>query len=69
ALRVAGLVLQPFMPGKMGEMLDILGVQPARRTFAYATFGGDVEYGARKEAAPLPRGKWTGLFPPAVATE
>ncbi|KAL9942167.1 hypothetical protein ACHAQF_004452 [Verticillium nonalfalfae] len=69
ALRVAGVLLQPFMPGKMGEMLDILGVQPARRTFAHATFGGDVEYGARKEAAALPRGKWTGLFPPAVATD
>ncbi|KAG7129322.1 methionine--tRNA ligase like protein [Verticillium longisporum] len=55
-------------PWDTTKALRVAGL-PARRTFAYATFGGDVEYGARKEAAALPRGKWTGLFPPAVATD
>ncbi|KAM0328508.1 hypothetical protein ACHAQA_004915 [Verticillium albo-atrum] len=69
ALRVAGVLLQPFMPGKMAEMLDILGVPAERRTFDWAAFGGDLDYGVRTAPGALPRGKWTGLFPPAVATD
>ncbi|KAM0278141.1 hypothetical protein ACHAQH_005339 [Verticillium albo-atrum] len=69
ALRVSGILLQPFMPGKMSEMLDILGVHAERRSFDFATFRGDLEYGMREAPGALPRGKWTGLFPPAVATD
>jgi methionyl-tRNA synthetase len=36
-LRVIATVLQPFMPGSMGRMLDQLGVAPESRTFAALT--------------------------------
>ncbi|MGH7121919.1 MAG: methionine--tRNA ligase [Acetobacteraceae bacterium] len=48
-LRVIATVLQPFMPGSMGRMLDQLGVPPAARSLA------DL-------AVPLPAG--TSLPPP-----
>jgi methionyl-tRNA synthetase len=33
-LRIAGILLQPAMPGSMGALLDLLGVPPEARTFA-----------------------------------
>jgi methionyl-tRNA synthetase len=33
-LRVVATVLQPFMPGSMGRMLDQLGVSPESRQLA-----------------------------------
>jgi methionyl-tRNA synthetase len=33
-LRIAAILLQPAMPGSMGALLDLLGVQPEARTFA-----------------------------------
>lgn len=44
-LRVMGILLQPFMPDKAAEMLDLLGVSPEKRTFAYAAMGADFSYG------------------------
>jgi methionyl-tRNA synthetase len=32
-LRIAAILLQPAMPGSMGLLLDLLGVQPEARTF------------------------------------
>ncbi|KAG0641656.1 tRNA synthetases class I (M)-domain-containing protein [Tuber brumale] len=46
AVRIAGILLQPFMPGKMKELLDGLGVREDRRGFGHAVVGGDSEYGA-----------------------
>ena len=46
AVRIAGILLQPFMPGKMKELLDGLGVRADRRGFEHAVVGGDREYGA-----------------------
>lgn len=61
-LRNIGISLQPFMPDKAAELLDTLGVQEDRRTFQYAGFGKDYEYGT-----PMinpGQGSHMGLFPP-----
>lgn len=61
SVRISGILLQAFIPDKAAEMLDMLGVDPARRTFDDARLGADLTYGA-----PLRdpgKGK-AGLFPP-----
>lgn len=60
-LRVLGILLQPFMPGKAAEMLDSLGVSVEKRTFEYAAFGKDFSYG--KPLIDLGRDVYGGLFP------
>lgn len=54
-LRVCGILLQPFMPGKAGELLNALSVDPKERTWAHAEIG----RGAR-DPGPL---EWVSLFP------
>lgn len=54
--------MQPIIPIKMGELLDMLGVDPSRRTFTYADFGADDAYG--KSMVDLGRGHEGTLFPP-----
>ncbi len=49
ALRVVGLLVQPFMPQSMAKMLDLLGVGPGSRTFADA-----VAAQALQSGTPLP---------------
>ena len=62
SLRVAGILLQPFMPDKTTEMLDRLGVDTSRRTFQYAKFHSDDSYGI--PMVPLGEGAQSSLFPP-----
>ncbi|RYP75999.1 hypothetical protein DL771_002071 [Monosporascus sp. 5C6A] len=38
SLRVAGILLQPFMPDKAGEMLDQLDIDAGRRALADAAY-------------------------------
>ncbi|KAG0134460.1 methionyl-tRNA synthetase-like protein [Tuber indicum] len=70
AVRIAGILLQPFMPGKMKELLDGLGVGEDRRGFGYAVVGGDREYGAAvvrgegKGEAGKESARMGVLFPP-----
>lgn len=45
AIRVACILLQPFMPGKMLEALDDLFVMPENRSFDFAHFYADLGYG------------------------
>lgn len=45
AIRVTCILLQPFMPDKMAQALDDLGVLPENRTFKFAQFGADTAYG------------------------
>ena len=67
ALRLAGILLQPYIPGKAAELLNMLGVDESRRTFAYAKLGEDRSYGVAK--VPLGKCAWDALFPPlAVET-
>ncbi|KAI5780809.1 methionyl-tRNA synthetase [Geopyxis carbonaria] len=45
-IRVAALLLQPFIPQKAGEMLDLLAVDEGKRGIEFATLGADRTYGA-----------------------
>jgi methionyl-tRNA synthetase len=65
ALRVCGILLQPFMPAKMGELLDALGVRSDRRHLDFACLGADYEYG--EPLAPLGKAPWQALFPPPIS--
>jgi methionyl-tRNA synthetase len=66
AVRVAAILLQPYMPTKAREMLDILGVEEGKRGFADALVGADMSYG--KPMVPcgreLGKGAYATLFPP-----
>ena len=45
SLRICGILLQPYMPGKMKQLLDTLGVSGDARSFNNTTFGSDADYG------------------------
>ena len=60
-LRLVGIMLQPVMPNKSSRLLDMLGVQPERRSWEWCEFGKDAEYGV--PMVPLGRGDQGVLFP------
>ncbi|KAK2748321.1 methionyl-tRNA synthetase [Myotisia sp. PD_48] len=64
SLRIAGILLQPFMPEKSGQLLNMLGVtaDTKKRDFSAATYGSDVDYG--EPSVPLKKGFEATLFPP-----
>jgi methionyl-tRNA synthetase len=62
ATRMVGILLQPYMPGKAAQLLDMLGVDESKRTFAHVRLRADYEYGLPK--TPVGRDAWDGLFPP-----
>jgi methionyl-tRNA synthetase len=62
SVRVAGILLQPVMPNKSAQLLDMLGVDEAHRTFDYSEPGRDVDYGVSKVL--LGKGAHGTLFPP-----
>ncbi|KAI9876199.1 MAG: methionyl-tRNA synthetase [Pleopsidium flavum] len=62
ALRVCGILLQPYMPDKMAELLDMLGVRSDARGFDNARLGSDRDYGL--PAVELGKGYAGVLFPP-----
>ncbi|KAG9239679.1 tRNA synthetases class I (M)-domain-containing protein [Amylocarpus encephaloides] len=62
ALRICGILLQPYMPTKAAELLDMIGVHESRRTFQDAQFGADFDYGV--PIVPMGKGVWGSLFPP-----
>ncbi|KAK3081076.1 hypothetical protein LTS18_010442, partial [Coniosporium uncinatum] len=66
-LRIAGILLQAYMPGKAAHLLDMLGVDQSMRTFEHAQLGADADYGVSK----VELGKrWMGaLFPPLTSDE
>jgi methionyl-tRNA synthetase len=44
-----GILLQPFIPERAAELLDLMRVDtadPSRRSFASADYGADLQYGA-----------------------
>ncbi|ATY62368.1 Methionyl-tRNA synthetase [Cordyceps militaris] len=69
ALRIAAILLQPMMPGKMKRLLDEMGVQPARRTVAYAKPEADDAYGTANETKSNHdrANKHLTLFPPMAS--
>lgn len=62
ALRIVGILLQPYMPTKASTLLDMLGVDSSRRTYNYAQFAADDSYGEAK--AQVGKCAWDSLFPP-----
>lgn len=67
ALRMTGILLQPYMPGKAKMLLDQLGVDESRRTFAYCKPGCDLEYGT--PTVEVGSGYAGTLFPPLSSDE
>ncbi|KAJ9200665.1 hypothetical protein DTO021D3_2643 [Paecilomyces variotii] len=64
SLRISGILLQPFMPSKSQELLDILRVDTSdvsKRSFSASKFGSDLDYGDKV--------KRKVLFPPLVIEE
>ena len=64
AIRIVGILLQPYMPDKSAQLLDMMGIDAADRSYDNAVWGSDVNYGTSKIA--LKKGVWGGLFPPLV---
>jgi methionyl-tRNA synthetase len=62
ATRIVGILLQPYMPTKSAELLDLLGVDMSRRSFKDAQYGADLDFGVPMR--PVGSGRWDGLFPP-----
>ncbi|RDW64820.1 putative methionyl-tRNA synthetase [Coleophoma cylindrospora] len=58
AIRITGILLQPYMPTKASELLDLIGVEKARRGFEFTAIGSDADYGS-----PLVDWPEFGLFP------
>lgn len=65
ALRLAGILLQPFMPDKARELLGMLGVDEDQRSFDFARLGADSGYGVPK--IDVGRGYIGALFPPLIS--
>ncbi|KAI1092476.1 tRNA synthetases class I (M)-domain-containing protein [Rostrohypoxylon terebratum] len=61
SLRIAGILLQPFMPQKMNRLLDALGVSHEKRTFEFAKLQADKDYGV--PFVQLEKGAAGSLFP------
>lgn len=62
SLRVTGILLQPYMPERAAFLLDVLGVDPSRRTFDDAKFGLDKDFGESR--IPIEKGENGMMFPP-----
>jgi len=67
SLRICGILLLPFMPGKMAMLLDQLGVSQNTRTFEYARCSADDSYG--EPLIPLGKGVDGVLFPPLISDD
>lgn len=61
SLRICGILLQPYMPSKAQQLLDQLGVDPAKRMFQDVEFGSDTTYGT--PLIPVGKGHEGVLFP------
>jgi methionyl-tRNA synthetase len=67
SLRMIGILMQPYMPGKAKHLLDMLGVHESRRTFEYCKVGSDLDYGEPMVELGT---KFKGaLFPPLPSLE
>lgn len=64
SLRLAAILLLPYMPQKAAQLLDMLGVDEFKRSFEFAAAGKDVDYGVSK----VKLGK-VALFPPIETDE
>ncbi|KAF2109030.1 methionyl-tRNA synthetase-like protein [Lophiotrema nucula] len=67
ALRMTGILLQPYMPNKAKMLLDQLGVDESKRTYEYCKPLSDLTYGIPK--VDLGRQFEGVLFPPLSSDE
>ncbi|KAF4626611.1 hypothetical protein G7Y89_g11551 [Cudoniella acicularis] len=63
AIRIVGILLQPYMPTKAAELLYMMGVDEDKRTFSYAQLDADHSYG-KQPVFSAGKGAWESLFPP-----
>ena len=63
SLRICGILLQPFMPAKMSQLLDTLGVSEDRRMLIDTKVGADQDYGTHLPGINLGRSMENLLFP------
>jgi methionyl-tRNA synthetase len=61
SLRIASILLQPFMPSKTAEVLDILGVDDDHRNWSDATLGRELRIEQESERY---NSEWGVLFSP-----
>jgi methionyl-tRNA synthetase len=61
SMRITGILLQPFMPTKAKEILDVFRVDSSKRKLSDATYGSDADYGEDIEKKII--------FPPLVSEE
>lgn len=64
SLRIASILLQPFMPERMSRALDMLGVAPQARTWDRLGIGRDFEYGTSMVELGERKDHEGMLFPP-----
>lgn len=67
ALRMTGILLQPYMPNKADMLLNQLGVQHDRRAFEYCKPGADLDYG--EPMVDLGAARNGVLFPPLLSEQ
>src|SRR5271168_2429591 len=53
AVRVGSILAQPFMPVKAIALLDELNVAPFRRSYQFARWGADRQYGKTFDQKPV----------------
>ncbi|KAL2870877.1 methionine--tRNA ligase MSM1 [Aspergillus lucknowensis] len=61
SMRITGILLQPFMPNKAKEILDVFRVDSSKRSLSDANYGSDADYGESIEKRII--------FPPLVVEE
>jgi methionyl-tRNA synthetase len=61
SMRITGILLQPFMPTKAKEILDVFRVDTSKRKLSDASYGSDAGYGEGIEKKII--------FPPLVSEE
>jgi len=68
AIRLSAIMLQPYMPSSTRRLLDMLGVNPARRSLRFAEFAADDSYGEAAAGVDLGKGHVGTLFPPLATS-
>ena len=63
SVRICGILLQPYMPAKMKQLLDMLGVAEDARMYADTSVGKNKDYGEPLYKMP----EQTMLFPPLTS--
>ena len=67
SLRIAAILLQPFMPEKMKTALDMLGVREEARSYAHAQLGYDFMHGT--PLIDVSKNSGEVLFPPLTSRD